>query len=85
MFIHSVNRYLSKVIISTCVESEQHVYYGYVPVGTDVGWPGGWSEAPQLARALNDIVDGAVQTFVSPEGTALLDIVGIYDNTEVEI
>jgi len=72
-------------LIPIRMEGEQHIYYGHVPIGTDAGWPGGWSEAPHLARALNDIVDGVVQTFIPPEGTALLDIIGVYDSTEVEI
>ena len=68
---------------SVCAEDDQYVYYGYVPIGTDVGWPG--TPDPTLKRALNDIIDGKTQTFIPPEGTALLDIIGIYEDTEFQI
>jgi len=42
-------------------ENEQYVYYGYIPIGTDAGWPG--APDPTLKRALNDIIDGNIYTF----------------------
>jgi hypothetical protein len=83
--IASIILFSSLIITSFSVyaEDDQYVYYGYIPIGTDVGWPG--TLDPTLKRALNDIIDGKTQTFISPEGTALLDIIGIYEDTEFQI
>ena len=61
-------------------DADQYVYYGYVPISTDVGWP---SALP--ARNINDIIDGETLNYTSPEGTALLDIIAIKDGTKVQI
>ncbi len=53
-------------------EAEKHVYYGYVPPSTDMG-------------NLDELINGRVYNYTPPSGTALLDVVGTEDNTEVEV
>ena len=68
-------------VLSGGAADQKHVYYGYVPVGTDAGHP---NEYPER-RLIDELIDGKIYDYVPPEGTALLDVIGIYDDTYVEI
>ncbi|MFQ6094975.1 MAG: hypothetical protein ACE5NN_02415 [Candidatus Bathyarchaeia archaeon] len=61
--------------------SPEYAYYGYVPIGTDAGAP---NLFPQR-RNIDELINGVVYNFTPPEGTALLDVIGIHDDTNVEI
>jgi len=52
--------------------NELHVYYGYVPPSSDVG-------------AVDELVNGKMINYTVPSGNAILDVVGYYDNTKVEL
>ena len=51
---------------------EEHVYYGYIPISRDMG-------------AVDELISGKVHTYEVPPSSALLDIIAIYDNTNVEV
>ncbi|MFQ6095719.1 MAG: hypothetical protein ACE5NN_06215 [Candidatus Bathyarchaeia archaeon] len=67
--------------------SSTHVYYGYVPISTDTGfpYPDEVSASPPPPRTILEIINGEHYRYIPPEGTALLDIIGISDGTNVEI
>ena len=65
--------------------STEHVYYGYVPPSTDVNNPHAPSEQPDEARRVEEIIKGQSNDYYVPSGSAILDIVALKDNTEVEI
>ncbi|MFQ6095134.1 MAG: hypothetical protein ACE5NN_03215 [Candidatus Bathyarchaeia archaeon] len=61
--------------------SPEHVYYGYVPVGTDAG---DINMFPQR-RNIEELINKVIYNYTPPEETALLDVIGIHDDTHVEI
>ena len=66
--------------------SPEHVYYGYVPVGTDAGDINAGNEPAGLQRRnIEELVNGERFNFTPPGETALLDVIGIQDDTNVEI
>ena len=72
---------ISNPVLPDGAAGQEHVYYGYVPVGTDAGDP---NEYP-VRRNLDELINSKIYNYTPPEGTALLDVIGIYDNTYVEI
>ena len=74
-FIYDLLLVLSIILLNTsftALGAEEHVYYGYIPPSTDL-------------VELIDLVDGVQYNYTPPSGSAILDIVGIHDNTKVEI
>ena len=63
----------------------EHVYYGYVPPSTDVNNPNAPDGQPDEARRVEEIIKGQSKDYYVPSGSAILDIVALEDNTEVEI
>jgi len=51
---------------------EMHVYYGYVPPSTSIGY-------------VTELIDSETILYEVPPGHSILDIIGITDNTQVEI
>ncbi|MCX8171388.1 MAG: hypothetical protein N3E47_05395 [Candidatus Bathyarchaeota archaeon] len=72
---------LLTVILPPVYAEEEHVYYGYVPVGTDAGDPNMY---PQR-RNIEELINGVIYNYTPPEGTAILDIIATEDNTYVEV
>ncbi|MEM1542923.1 MAG: hypothetical protein QXV82_09870, partial [Ignisphaera sp.] len=64
----------------TCAEDE-HVYYGFIPIGTDAGDPNMY---PQR-RNIEELIDKVIYNYTPPEGTAILDVIATEDDTYVEI
>ncbi|RLG80976.1 MAG: hypothetical protein DRO40_10355, partial [Thermoprotei archaeon] len=67
---------ISMIVILLCLNvrgaSAEHVYYGYVPPSTDIG-------------NIDELINGEIRNYTPPSGTALLDVVGIEDNTKVDV
>lgn len=63
----------------------EHVYYGYVPPSTDLNNPNAPSEQPNEARRVEEIIKGQSKDYYAPSSSAILDIVALKDNAEVEI
>ncbi len=63
-------------IISLALAADkEHIYYGYVPPSSDI------SQYWQVVELIN----GTYYNYSAPPGTALLDIVGTEDGTEVKV
>ncbi|MEM2242002.1 MAG: hypothetical protein QXS46_07365, partial [Candidatus Bathyarchaeia archaeon] len=65
----------------TFAENEEYVYYGFIPVGTDAGWP---NTHPQR-RNIDELLNKVIYNYTPPEGTAILDVIATEDDTYVEI
>ncbi|NHV07427.1 MAG: hypothetical protein HA495_08870 [Thaumarchaeota archaeon] len=62
------------VVVSTFIigQVEEHVYYGYAPPSTDIGF-------------IQEVIDNKEFTYSVPSGTGLLDVIGLQDNTQVSL
>ncbi len=58
----------------------EHVYYGYVPPTTNIA--GGEGDYP---GEVDELIEGAVISYTVPSGVAILDVVGLEDDTYIEI
>lgn len=70
----------SAILPSLSYNSDEHVYYGYVPPTTDAA--GGETDYP---REVDELIRGTVISYTIPSGVAILDVVGLEDNTYIEI
>jgi hypothetical protein len=70
----------SAILPSLSYNTSEHVYYGYVPPTTDVA--GGEGDYP---REVDELIKGTVISYTVPSGVAILDVVGLEDNTYIEI
>ena len=57
------------------VSSEKNVYYGYVPPSTDIAANG----------QVEELIEGVYYNYTPPSGTAILDVLGLEDNTHFKI
>ncbi|MBS7635119.1 hypothetical protein KEJ34_06485 [Candidatus Bathyarchaeota archaeon] len=58
----------------------EHVYYGYVPPTTNIA--GGEGDYP---GEVDELIEGTVISYTVPSGVAILDVVGLEDDTYIEI
>jgi len=64
--------------------SLDHVYYGYVPPSTNVAQ---WLEIEDIPRPgeVDELIRGTKINYTVPSGVAILDVVGLVDDTSIEI
>ena len=65
--------------------SPEHVYYGYVPPSLDIA-DGELAEEDRPADGeVDELIGGAKINYTVPSGVAILDVVGLVDDTSIEI